>query len=298
MKICLVLFLYNRPEHTENLLRSLKDADLSSTPIVVYVDGPRNERDVLMQNEIRKILESHTHLLGDDVEIVNQPINLGLRQSIVIGLDRVFKTYDGAIVLEDDLVLERHALRFLREGLLVLRDCPGIGSLSAYRYPSMECGSGGSEDCVAIRRACSWAWATWRDRWSFVDWTIEPFKRVEKNAEFRAAVASLGDDLVRLCRLQLREKISSWAISWNLHHITNNLLCVYPPVNLVANQGFDGSGVHCGKSGKQVVTNLLTEVELGALNWRTDQLDVSCDAQLAAAHRYSVLKRALSRMGF
>lgn len=39
----------------------------------------------------------------------------------------------------------------------------------------------------------------------------------------------------------------SWGILWYWSVFKNNGLVVYPPVSLVDNNGFDGSGTHCGR---------------------------------------------------
>jgi hypothetical protein len=47
---------------------------------------------------------------------------------------------------------------------------------------------------------------------------------------------------------QMSGEIDSWAIRWNWSVFCNDGLVSYPPVSLVKNTGFDGSGTHCSTS--------------------------------------------------
>ena len=51
---------------------------------------------------------------------------------------------------------------------------------------------------------------------------------------------------------QTDEKTNSWAIRWYWTNFRRNAYILSPTKSLVSNEGWDGSGVHCGKSKEPV----------------------------------------------
>jgi len=91
----------------------------------------------------------------------------------------------------------------------------------------------------------SWGWGTWKDRWNTVDWDIADKDTFIKDLEVQKKFNMGGEDLTDMLLSQLNHKIDSWGIRWCYHHSKNSGLCLYPVKSYVANNGFDGSGVHC-----------------------------------------------------
>ena len=44
------------------------------------------------------------------------------------------------------------------------------------------------------------------------------------------------------------ENSDTWSIPWTLSHYFNNMKSIFPSYSLLENNGFDGSGIHCGKT--------------------------------------------------
>ena len=55
-------------------------------------------------------------------------------------------------------------------------------------------------------------------------------------------------DRYSMLKDQRDKKIDSWAIRWAATVFLNDGVALYPGKSLVRNIGFDGSGVHCGKT--------------------------------------------------
>lgn len=97
------------------------------------------------------------------------------------------------------------------------------------------------------RRAHSWGWATWNEKWSkklfdkksFNDEIISEDNRM---IEFKI---SCGDDIVKMIHSSLKGEIDSWYVWWVYNHFINNSYAVYPILSKVKNIGFSQDSTHC-----------------------------------------------------
>ena len=115
------------------------------------------------------------------------------------------------------------------------------------------------EDIYLSYRCMSWGWATWSDRWSKIEWDIKDFQQLKNNKKEIKLFNRGGDDLFPMLKSQLDGNIDSWAIRFCYAHYKNNSFCVYPVKSFVNNEGFDGSGVHCGIDKSNKFENILIE---------------------------------------
>ena len=79
-EIPIVIFAFNRPNHLNNLLDSLrrnKEAKFSN--LIVYIDGWRNDIDKTKVKQVEKILKDKSKYFGT-VKILN-PNNLGCKKT-------------------------------------------------------------------------------------------------------------------------------------------------------------------------------------------------------------------------
>src|SRR5688572_29085259 len=111
----IAVFVYKRPRHTARLLRSLSEnAEAQSSPVYVFCDGPRADADV---QEVEQTRQEARRLAPSDAVFVERSDNAGLANSIISGVTRLTNEHGRVIVLEDDLVLSRYALRYLNYAL-------------------------------------------------------------------------------------------------------------------------------------------------------------------------------------
>ena len=83
------IFCLYRPSHLRSrVLIALEDYRIYNN-VVVYVDGPKNEKDENCQKEIMLIL--NTKAKSEEIKIIRRKINLGLANSILRGVDDLFK---------------------------------------------------------------------------------------------------------------------------------------------------------------------------------------------------------------
>ncbi len=243
----IVLFVYNRPMHTEKTISALMGNPLAKeSHLVVFSDGPKSPEDSQAVEKVREIVGE---LKGfKSVEVNFQEHNLGLANSVISGVTKIISQHGKAIVLEDDLEVSARFLEFMNSALVHYERQDSVFSIGGYQFPetTMTIPSGYEYDTYSGFRCCSWGWATWADRWSQVNWNIEDTDSFFDNPVERDRFNRGGQDLSISLLEQRRAQIDSWAIRYCYSHFTNDKYCIYPTKTLVRNIGLDGSGIHCG----------------------------------------------------
>jgi hypothetical protein len=70
------------------------------------------------------------------VQLVERERNFGLARSIIDGVSQVLGSHGRVIVVEDDLLLSPHFLRYMNDGLALYADNERVASIHGYRYPA------------------------------------------------------------------------------------------------------------------------------------------------------------------
>src|SRR3546814_20893144 len=70
------------------------------------------------------------------VSVVRQPHNLGLAQSIIIGVTQMLEQHEAVIVIEDDLLLSPYFLKYMNDALYHYRDDQRVASIHGYSLPT------------------------------------------------------------------------------------------------------------------------------------------------------------------
>ena len=243
-----VLFVFNRPQHTQRTIESLKKNLLArESELFVFSDGPRSKKDEADVEAVRAVIDA----VGGfkNVTVHKKSVNRGLAGSVIEGVSEVIRQYGKAIVIEDDLQFSPHFLSYMNEALAHYEDDLRIFSIGGYS-PPLEMPEGYAEDSYLSYRCCTWGWATWRDRWEKVDWAVQDFDSFCKDQDMIERFNRGGDDMFHILKLQMAGKISSWGIRWDYAHFKNEAYCFRPVFSIVGNTGNDGTGVHCGATDK------------------------------------------------
>lgn len=245
---CIVLFVYNRPDHTQRMLESLtKCEDVHELPITVFIDGPRDNKDFENVTSVIQTVKCFDNLLN--MKIVSRQSNIGLAASVISGVSETLESHSSVIVLEDDLIFHPQFLVYMKLALNFYEEEKNIFSISGY-LPELNWEKEERFTTNLFPRIHSWGWATWKDRWKEVDWSSRASVEFIQNCEWVDFFLSGGDDLLQMLKDQIHGKNNSWAIRFNLAAAKNQRYTVYPNQTLVLNRGFDGTGVHCGLDSK------------------------------------------------
>jgi hypothetical protein len=237
-----ILFIYNRPEHTRRTLISLAANPLAiESDLIIYADGPKSSQDVASVRRSREVAKSASGFRS--VQLIERESNIGLANSIIAGVSEMCDTHGRVIVLEDDLVVAPQFLKFVNAGLERYKDSPQVYQISGYLFPGCE----GVGRPRFLPLTTTWGWATWRRAWKHFDAEISSIGRLRSDAVFRRRFDLNGAyDYSGMVERQERGAIDSWGIRWYLSVFARDGLTLYPGLPLIENIGFDGSGTHGG----------------------------------------------------
>jgi len=244
----IILFVYNRPWHTEQTLTALMQNEFASESVLyIFADGAKPEAMTEQLNsiaEVRRIIR--TRQWCKEVIIKESDINKGLANSIINGVTEIVEKHAKVIVLEDDLVTSKFFLRFMNDALLFYKPDNRIFSIGGLNY-LFPIPKNYKHDVYIVHRTESCAWGTWSDRWDKAEWGKVDFRSLFLNKKEIKKFNRGGDDLIKLLQLQMDGKIDSWAIIWDYFHYKYDAYCLRPIKSFVKNIGFDGSGIHSDK---------------------------------------------------
>ena len=99
----IILFVYNRPEHTRLTIEALQKNHLATaSSLIIFSDHAKESNNVNTINEVRRYLKTITGF--KNVTIIERKENFGLGRNIIEGVSEVVEKYGRVIVLEDDLI--------------------------------------------------------------------------------------------------------------------------------------------------------------------------------------------------
>lgn len=247
MRAPVVLFVYNRLDHTMNVIDSLaKNLLAKETDLYVFSDAAKTEKGLDKVNEVREyIRKTEWRESFQKVTVVEAEQNKGLAKSIIGGVTSIIEEYGKVIVVEDDLILSPYFLQYMNDALEYYRDVENVWAISGYSFP-MKSLEKYDHDVFYSYRGCSWGWATWNDRWKKVDWEVKDYEKMMTDKAWQDRFNRGGSDLVGMLGMQMRGEINSWAVRWVFTQSNLDMYTVYPKVSYVLNDGCDGSGTHCG----------------------------------------------------
>jgi hypothetical protein len=212
----IALFVYNRPEHTQRTVNSLRENELASqSDLFVFSDGAKNEGGSAAVQQIRKYIRTIQGFKS--VTIIEREWNLGLANSVISGITDLCNEFGRVIAMEDDLLTTVDFLTFINQALERYETEPRIFSVSGFNF-----GFHGPEhypyDAFCFYRSSSLGWGTWKDRWEQADWKMSDYYSFCTDKKQQRQFNRGGDDLSNMLALQMHGKIDSWAIRWAYTH--------------------------------------------------------------------------------
>ncbi len=240
----IVLFVYNRPWHTQQTIEALQQNELANeSELFIYSDAPKNESAKDAVTEVRKLIKSIKGF--KQVTVIEREKNWGLAESIIDGVTSIIKQYGKIIVLEDDLVTSPYFLKYMNEALEFYKDEEKVWHISGWNYPiEIE----PAQDVFLWRVMNCWGWATWANKWQHYEKDVGKVISEFSSEEIKAFNLDGAENFFGQVITNKEKKINTWAIFWYATIFKRKGLCLNPTQTFVENIGHDGSGVHCGES--------------------------------------------------
>lgn len=238
----IILFTFNRLEHTKKTIESLKNNNLANeSELFIYSDAARNNNEEKKVDLVRKYLKTISGFKS--ITIIESERNNGLAKSVIDGVSEVINKYNKVIVLEDDLISSKYFLEYMNEALDLYENRKDIWSIAGYS-PKIDIPKEYTDDIYLIRRGASWGWSTWKDRWILNEWEILDYDKFRKNRKLIKEFNIGGSDMAPMLEDQMKGRINSWAIRWGYNQFKNDMWTIYPVKSLINNIGNDLSGTH------------------------------------------------------
>ena len=256
----IVVFTYNRPEHTLRAFNALlKNPLANESDIIIYSDSAKTANHQNAVNEVRNYLSTITGFRS--IKVIHRDKNLGLAESIIQGVTEVLQKSEKVIALEDDMVVSPYFLEYMNEALDQFVNDNRVISVHGYVYPvDFE-----MPEAFFIQGADCWGWATWRRGWEIFEpngqFLLDELKRRHLIQEFDYNGAYHFSNMLKD---QIKGANDSWAIRWHASAFLAGKLTLYPGRSLVHNIGNDGSGTHCGTS--DIMGTKLSETKINLNN--------------------------------
>ncbi|WP_276165327.1 sugar transferase [Zobellia alginiliquefaciens] len=251
----ILLFTYKKVTPLKATIEALGKNQLASeSDLIIFSDGAKSEKDNVQVNEVRAYLKKG--ITGFKQVVIFESLeNKGLATSIIDGVSKIIEERGSAIVLEDDLVTSKNFLLFMNQALNDFKNDDRVHSISGYTMP-IKTPLNYSYDNYFTRRASSWGWATWKDRWVSVDWSVSDYNSFISDGSRKKKFNEMGSDMTSMLSKQMNGEISSWAIRWCYHQFKFNQLSVFPTISKVVNIGFGLEATHTKFSDTRFETHL------------------------------------------
>lgn len=241
----ILLFAYNRLNHTKRCLESLQQNSLSQeSELFIYADAAQTDEQDEAVKQVREYL--HTVRGFKQITVIERTENWGLARNIIDGVTNLVNRFGKVIVLEDDLIVAPHFLEFMNDALETYKDEPRVGHIQACDFtkdPTLP-------DTFLIKWTGSWGWATWDRAWKHFNPNGRELLQALEQRKLTYTFDFNGKyGFTRMLRRQIEGKNNSWAIRWNASLFLKDILSLNVGRSLVQNEGFDGSGTNCGGGG-------------------------------------------------
>ncbi len=236
----IVLFVYNRPNHTKKSLDYLKKNKLAKKSIIyIFSDAPKNKQSKNKVAEVRKLIHN---LKGfKKKKIIIRKKNFGLSKNIINGVTQICNKYGKIIVLEDDILTTPFFLRYMNDALNLYSNNHNVSSISGYSFPI----NNKKKEYYFLRLSECWGWATWKRSWSLFE---KDGNKILKNLNTKKKSYDFNFEdtfnFLRMLKNFCLGKNDSWAIRWYGQCFLQKKLTLFPPKSFIENIGMDNSGNH------------------------------------------------------
>ena len=240
-KTPIVLFVFNRPECTQQVFSTI--SDLQPETLFIVADGPRENyiTDEALCVETRNIFNQ-----------INWPCNvlkfyadknIGCRNSIPNGLNLVFKHVDECIILEDDCLPQPTFFKFCEELLEKYRDEPQVMTIGGHRSDGPN--EFNSESYFFSKYPSIWGWATWKNRWEKYDLNMAKWSDL-RNKSWINKILTSNEEINYWQRMfdKMQNGLDTWDYALVFSCWLHESLSIRPKVNMISNIGFGNDATH------------------------------------------------------
>ena len=241
------LVVYNRKNHTQKTIESLKKNTLASeTDLYIFSDAPNKKEDEKAVNEVREYIRTVKDGFKN-VYIFEADKNLGIKNSTVKAVNTIFEKHEFFIGLEDDIETNIYFLEFMNEALNYYKDDNDIMAITAFSHKHAT--KNYKHDVIFTYAFHSWGWGTWKSKWSDINWNECDISWYNKSLKHKiiGSVYSWFQLFALNTAVKNNSQIQSglWDVYYSFAMYQRKKLCVWASkFSFTNNIGFDGTGYH------------------------------------------------------
>lgn len=242
MEAPIAFFIFNRPQQTEKVFETIRQAKPSK--LFIVADGPREgiSEDVTKCLQTREIV---SRVDWDCVILTNfSDFNMGCKYRVSSGIDWVFSQVEEAIIIEDDCLPHPSFFPYCNELLKKYKHDTRITSISGHNSQLKD--SRISDSYYFSRYDCVWGWATWRRAWGNYDLDMKSWETICDGNWLMDVLgnASAVKQWQRIFQITYDGNIDTWDYQWRFACWIQSGLTILPNINLVSNIGFGADATH------------------------------------------------------
>jgi len=244
----IILFAYNRPWHTEQVLQALKENELADqSHLIVFVDGVKDNAtsaDIKQNQQVIEIARSQKWCGSIEVHI--SEYNHGCRWAPINGISYVLSEYPSCIILEDDILTSPYFLTYMNKALQFYENYQSVFSISAFNLSekAIPIPEDYDYDVYVSLRQLNWGWGTWANRWNLVNWEKDNIPLFIDDKQQVDAFNRGGDDLSQMLLDEFDGKSQAWDIQFSFAQFYYHAVSIVPCYSYTQNIGLDNSGTH------------------------------------------------------
>ncbi len=243
----ITIFGYDRPNHLNNLLKSLtKNAESKNSIAYFYIDGLNEKTN--KSNYYKTIEIANKNWGFGEKKIIVRNNNLGCRDNIISGITEILDKYKKIIVIEDDLIVSPYFLDYMNNCLNRYEKNKNVWHINGWSHPKSIFPKSGT----AVSYIMSpWGWGTWNDRWKiFIDGNYHKENLISNRSESEIKKFNISNlyDFENIIVKHQQNEGSIWDAYWYQGMFLNKGLSIFPTRSHIQNYGFDGTGLHCGEN--------------------------------------------------
>ena len=240
----IILFVYNRPWHTEQTLTALEKNSLADQSVLyIYADGAKSQasQETLQKiQEVRQVIKQKWRF--KETHLVEREQNWGLADNIVDGVTKIIHKHAKIIVLEDDIITSPGFLKFMNDALHMYENEEQVMHISGYMFPVKK----KLPSTFFYNTASCWGWATWKRAWQhYQNDASQLLSYIEKNNQAKKFNIENTYDFLGHLQANALGEMKTWAVRWYASLFIKNGYALHPYPSLTNNIGHDGEGENC-----------------------------------------------------
>ena len=245
--IGIFILAFSRVTHLKKTILALDDKLSREDKIYIFCDNFSNSQSAEIKNKVKKVIKYLKTLDKKRFVITLRNKRVGLRKNWHLAWSFMFNKFDKVICLEDDIVINKNFLPFMKYYLDIYKSNPRIMNISGFST-KMKIPKNYEYDCYLTTRSMSWGQGSWRRVWTKFKSLNQNHKNILKVRNNKKKLTLVGgEDILRTMILDYWKIVESIQVWWVWNIIKNNGYCINPVGSLVKNIGFDGTGYHTKK---------------------------------------------------